>query len=85
MHTKRAKSVFSNDVLTIVAIEKAVTQSQKWDFSCGISSVLEPVAVVVCEERNQYALDMNAEPIDIDQLKKDVPELDHLLTDSSCN
>lgn len=41
---------------------------------------IEPVAVVVCTANGSYALDMDANPANLDQLRKSVPELDDTLT-----
>lgn len=38
--------------------------------------IIKPVAVIVSSPEEIYALDMEAKPADINQLKQDIPELE---------
>lgn len=62
----RARTVFSDDTVTVTAVEKLALRSgtlRRGSFFCGS---LRPVAVIVKLPDRTYALDMAAQALDLD-------------------
>lgn len=76
MSTLRATEIFSNSILTLIAVESVDFRHGKANTGCHLYGSIEPIAVVVCSPEGTYAFDMKAEPANFDQLRQDVPELD---------
>ena len=65
----RARTVFSDDTFTVTAIEKLAFRTDKFNRRCMLFGSLEPTAVIVTTPHKTYALDMDAQPVDLDQLE----------------
>ena len=65
----RARTVFSDDTVTVTAVEKLALQSDRLNRGCFMSGSLQPVAVIVKTPDETYALDMAAQPLDLDQVE----------------
>ena len=65
----RARTVFSDDTLTVTAVEKLALQSDTLECVCFLSGSLQPVAVIVKTPDKVFALDMAAQPLDLDQVE----------------
>jgi dihydrodipicolinate reductase len=65
----RARTVFSDDTLTVTAVEKLALQSDRLNRRCFLSGSLQPVAVIVKTPDRTYALDMAAQLLDLDQVE----------------
>lgn len=76
MRRFRTRQVFNDSTFTIVAIESVDCQRGKSIIGCHLYGTVEPLAVVVSGPDGAYAFDMGAQPADLDQLKRDIPDLD---------
>jgi dihydrodipicolinate reductase len=65
----RARTVFSDDTLTVTAVEKLALQSDKLNRKCFLIGSLQPVAVIVKTPDRTYTLDLAAQPLDLDQVE----------------
>lgn len=65
----RARTVFSDDTVTVTAVEKLALQSDRLNRGCFMSGSLQPVAVIVKTPDRTYALDMAAQLLDLDQVE----------------
>lgn len=79
MGTLRAKEIFNHAGLRLVVIESAELRCSKEDLGCQVYGRLDPIAVIICARDHVYALDMKAQPIAIDQLLEDIPELQDII------
>lgn len=75
MSTRRVRQVFHDSALTVVAVEFVDSGHTRTRAGCRSYGRLEPVALVVCGRDGVYAVDMEAQPLDVDQLVRDLPEL----------
>mgnify|MGYP001818400147 CR=1 FL=1 len=64
----RRKTVFADRRFTITAVESLEFHADRTNHRCFIAGGLKPVAVIVREMDKTYAFDMDAGPVDIDQL-----------------
>ena len=69
MAAVRARTVFSDQELSVTAIESVEFQSDRSNGRGFVYGSLTPIAVVVKQQERTYALDMDAQPIDIGQLE----------------
>jgi len=72
----RASIAFRDGALTLVAVESAESYARREKGHWQVSGIVKPIAVVVCGPGEPYALDMEANPLDLEELKRDVPDLD---------
>jgi dihydrodipicolinate reductase len=68
MASLRAKTVFADQGITVTAVESLELRVDRTNHRQFISGSVEPIAVIVREADKTYAFDMDAQPIDIDQL-----------------
>jgi hypothetical protein len=79
MGTLRASEIFNDSGLMLIAIESVDFRHSKTNTVCRIYGKIEPIAVIVCGPDAIYALDMEAKPAALDQLRQDIPELDAII------
>lgn len=72
MMTVRVRTVFSDEKRTVIAIESLDLRSDRTYRPRYATANLKPIAVIVREPDRTYALDMAAQPVDIDRL--DLPD-----------
>ena len=60
---------------TLIAVESVKFQHSITNAGGHLIGNIKPVAVIVRSQEGMYALDLEAKPVDIDQLKQDIPEL----------
>jgi hypothetical protein len=65
----RARTVFSDDAVTVTAVEKLALHSDTLGRVCFLSASLRPTAVIVQLPDRSYALDMAAQPLDLDEVE----------------
>jgi hypothetical protein len=65
----RARTVFSDDTITVTAVEKLALRSDILERGCFFSGSLWPVAVIVKLADRTYALDMAAQGLDLDDVE----------------
>jgi len=80
MATWRINEMFIAPALTLIVVEKVdyrttTTTSGRFMFGC-----IAPIAVVVCRQDGTTALDMQANPASVKQLRRDIPDLDAALS-----
>ena len=75
MNTFRTHQIFNNASLTLIAVESVDSRRSRTSNGCQLYGHIRPVAVVVCGPDGAYALDMEAGPTDLEQLQRDIPEL----------
>jgi hypothetical protein len=68
MTTLRARTVFSDDKVTVTALELLEFRTNKSKHVRYVTGDLRPMAILVKEPDRTYALDMAAQPIDIERL-----------------
>ena len=64
----RERSVFADQKITVTAVEALEFRTGRTNRGRFLTASLKPVAVIVREPDRTYALDMCAEPVDIDRL-----------------
>ena len=79
MGTLRASEIFNDSGLMLIAIESVDFRHSKTNTVCRMYGKIEPIAVIVCGPDAIYALDMEAKPAALDQLRQDIPELDAII------
>ena len=80
MGTLRASEIFNDSGLMLIAIESVDFRYSKTNTICRVYGKMEPIAVIVCGPDATYAVDMEAKPAALDQLRQDIPELDAIIT-----
>jgi hypothetical protein len=68
MASVRTRPIFSDTRLTVAVVESVEFQSERWKRRRFVTATLRPVAIIVREQGRTYALDMAAQPVDIDEL-----------------
>ena len=69
MTTLRERTVFSDEKLIVTAIESLEFQTDRTNHVRYVTGELQPIAIIVKESGRSYALDMDAQPVDIEQLR----------------
>ena len=64
----REKIVFSDDRFTVTAVESLEFRTDRSDRHGLVTGSLRPVCVIVRERKRSYALDMDAQPVDIERI-----------------
>ena len=80
MATLRAREVFCNSRRKIVAIESIDFQHKQTTIHSRMFGYLKPIAIIVFSPGALYAVDMEAQPVALEQLRQDIPELDIMIT-----
>ena len=80
MATLRARAVFTDSRHKIVAIESVDFQYKKTNTHSRMFGYLKPIAIIVYSPDALYAVDMEAQPVALEQLRQDIPELDIMIT-----
>ena len=80
MATIRPRPVFSDSTVTIVAIESIEIDQHRTAMGNQLFGAARPVAVVICAPDSTYALDLSAKPIDLEQLRQEIPDLEAVTT-----
>ena len=79
MAAMRVSQIFRRSNLGIVAVERVTFRHSRSKAGCLLQGAVKPIAVVVCSGDHAYALDIEAQALDLEQLKRDVPELDSII------
>lgn len=66
MNSLRTKTLFADDRLSVVAIESIDLHTEYASRFCYLTASLKPVAIVVRQPGETYAIGMDAKPVDID-------------------
>ena len=68
----RERGVFADQRFTVTAVESLELETTRTNHGGFMSGRLKPIAVIVKVPDRTYALDMDAEPVDIDRLATQV-------------
>jgi hypothetical protein len=68
MTALRERTVFSDDRLTVTAIESLELRADRMNHMRYVTGDLQPIAIVVKEQGRTYALDMAGQSVAIDRL-----------------
>ena len=66
----RSRTIYSDAALTVRVVESVETWRSQSTGRCGLTGRIEPVAVIVRAPDGEYALDIDAQPIDEDCLSQ---------------
>jgi len=66
----RTREIYSNKALTVSVIESVETWRSRSVALCYAAGRIEPIAVVVAGPDGEYALDVDAQPIDRERLSR---------------
>jgi len=80
--TLRAKEIFNDARIKVIAVESVDVQPSKANNSCQLYGNIEPIAIIICGPDTTYALDIEAKPTPFDQLIRDIPELGSMIVGS---
>jgi len=80
MGTLRAREIFHDSRLSLIAVESVDVQHRKTRTNCQVYGNIEPIAVVVSGPDKTYALDMESNPTSLDLLRQDIPELNAIIS-----
>lgn len=79
MKQLRASQMYDDSIVRVIALESVDLQRTSTQGFHGVHATVRPIGVIVSGLKGTYAIDMNSKPVDIAQLKRDIPELDNLL------
>lgn len=79
MTAMRATEILDRPGLRLIAIEAVESLRNKAGSGCQFYASLAPIAIVVCRPGGISALNIAAEPIVLDALRRDVPGLDAMI------
>lgn len=76
MSTLRTVEIFNDSRFRLIAVQASDLRHGKSNAVAGLYGKMEPVALVVCGSDEIYALDMNANPVELSELQDIVADLD---------
>ncbi len=76
MGTLRIVEIFTDSTLTLIAVESVDFRHTRTKTGGYAYGSIESIAVVVCSPDGISAFDMQAKPASVEQLRKDIPDLD---------
>ena len=71
----RSREVYKDANVTLVAVESIDFRPGKRTFGFHVSGTIEPVAIIVSDPGGTYALGMDAQALDLDQMRRDIPDI----------
>ena len=74
----RTREVYKDSTRTLIAVESVDFQHNTTNTGGHFIGNINPIAVIVHGPEGKYALDMEANPANMDQLREELPELDFL-------
>jgi hypothetical protein len=83
MDRLRARTIMADTARTLIAVESITTQQGSTNGRCYLYAKLEPIALIVCGAGARQALDMRAQPVDLDALMQAVPVLEARLAEAA--
>ena len=75
MMTLRSREIYRDAKVTLIAVESIDFRPGKTTFGFHFSGRIEPIAVIVSDPSGTYALDMDAQVLDLDQLRRNIPDI----------
>lgn len=83
MGALRAREIINEPMLKLIVVESIDLRPRKTQIGWHCLGKMEPIAVIVCSLDGTYALDVDAQPADVERLRQDVPELDAMVSPSN--
>lgn len=80
MATCRINEMFIDPALTLIVVEAVEFRTTSTTSGGFMFGYIAPIAVVVCHQDGITALDMQAKPASVKQLRRHIPELDAVLS-----
>jgi len=80
MGTCRINEIVIDPALTLIVVEAVEFQTTTTTTGGFMFGNIEPIAVVIRRQEGVKALDMQARPANVKQLRRDIPELDAVLS-----
>jgi len=80
MEACRINEIVIDRALTLIVVEAVEFRTTTTTTGGFMFGNIAPIAVVVCREDRTTALDMQARPASVEQLRRDIPELDAVLS-----
>ncbi len=75
MSKLRSRQIYKDATRTIFTVESVDIQHGTTNTGGHLIGNIKPIAIIVSGPEGMYALDMEAKPANIDQLRQDIPEL----------
>lgn len=79
MHRSRTRELFRDSDCLVMVIETVRIRQHRTNKACAAHILLEPTAVIVCNPGHSYALNSDAQSIEVEPLLRKVPELDAMI------
>lgn len=76
MEQLRSRVIVASDTLGVIAVESVKTERMPTDSGGYLHCILKPVAVVVSRGTGAFAMDMEAQPIELEELRRRCQDLD---------
>ena len=74
MTTLRSREIYKDSNVTLIAVDSIELRPSKTTFGFHCSGTIEPIAVIVSGPDGTYAVGMDAQALDLDQLRRDLPD-----------
>lgn len=71
----RSREIYKDSNVTLIAVESIDFRPAKTTFGFHFSGTMEPIAIIVSNPDGTYGLGMDAEGLDLDQLRRDIPDI----------
>ena len=75
----RISEIYRDYSRILMAVECIAVHHGNSDLGCWMHGSIEANAIIVLDQEHTFAYDSDAKPISIEQLSKDIPELDALI------
>ena len=72
----RISRVLDRTSLVLIVVESVSSECHEFSTGCRFSGSVAPVALVICKPAGAQALDIDGNPVDLDELRRKVPALD---------
>ena len=80
LHTRlRASEIYSDNRFVLIAIEGVDFRFSATNTGYQTYGAIKPHAIIICSAVNTYALDIEANPTDLESLRQKLPELDAII------
>lgn len=76
MSKLRTHKIFESSRLSLAAVERVDTRHRRSTAGCHFIGTIAPIAIVVSTGDERYALDMTGQPVDLDELERDLSDAD---------
>ncbi|MBW2474498.1 MAG: hypothetical protein JRE56_07865 [Deltaproteobacteria bacterium] len=71
----RSREIYQDSEVTLVAVESIDFRPGATNFGFHFSGTIEPIAVIVSGPDGAYGLGMDGEALDLDQLRREIPDI----------